>query len=453
MSARCASVRAEVVAALVGAVVALAVFIPGALPALAAPVAAPAAATGESALVYTVTLDDAVHPITSRFLREAIDRANREGAALLIVKLDTPGGLATSMEEMITAITHSRAPIVVFVHGSKAASAGFFLTIAADVAVMAPGTRIGAAHPVAAMGEIPKDSPMMAKVENDAAAYIRTLATNRGRNASAAERAVRDSVAFTEREALKLGLIDYICSDEGEILKALDGRPIKRFSGQKETLRLSQTRIVALDMPASERFLSMLANPALAALLLFVGMVGLYVEFTHPGLIAPGLVGGVCLLLFMLSTQILPINWVGVALVVLGLVMFVLEIKVVSHGALTAGGIACLIVGSLLLFRNAPELPGVRAARLIIVGIAAAAAVLMGFLTLLVTRVWRRAPTTGTNGMLSERGTALTDIDPEGRVFVHGEYWNARASRPVPKGAKVVVRGVQDLVLEVEEVR
>jgi membrane-bound serine protease (ClpP class) len=415
--------------------------------------AAPAAAAGDPALVYTVTLDDAVHPITARFLGEAIERANREGAALLIVRLDTPGGLSTSMEEMITAITHSRAPVVVFVHGSKAASAGFFLTISADVAVMAPGTRIGAAHPVAAMGEIPKDSPMMAKVENDAAAYVRSLAANRGRNGTAAEKAVRESSAFTEQEALKLGLIDLVCRDEGEILKALDGRPIRRFSGEKETLRLAHTRLVALDMTRAERFMSMLANPALAALLLFIGMLGLYVEFTHPGLIAPGLIGGVCLLLFMLSTQILPINWVGVALVVLGLVMFALEIKIVSHGALTAGGIACLILGSLLLFRSAPDLPGVRAARLVIVAIAASAGVLMAILTVLVTRVWGRKPTTGAKGLLAEQGTALTDIDPEGRVFVHGEYWNARAGRPVPKGARVVVTGVRDLMLEVEEVR
>jgi membrane-bound serine protease (ClpP class) len=449
MSARCARGRAAWIAA------ALALLAGGAGPAAAAG-AAPAAPAGrpeEPAPVYTVTLDDAVHPITARFLRESIDRANREGAALLIVRLDTPGGLATSMEEMITAITHSRAPVAVFVHGSKAASAGFFLTVAADVAVMAPGTRIGAAHPVAAMGEIPKDSPMLAKVENDAAAYIRSLAANRGRNAEAAERAVRESSAFTEREALKLGLVDLICSDEGEILKALDGRTIKRFNGRRETLRLARTRMVTLDMTASERFLSMLANPALAALLLFIGMLGLYVEFTHPGLIAPGLVGGVCLLLFMLSTQILPINWVGVALIALGLAMFVLEIKIVSHGALTVGGIACLIVGSLLLFRSAPDLPGARAARLIVVAIAAAAAVLMGMLTLLVTRVWRRKPATGASGLVAEQGTALTDIDPDGRVFVHGEYWNARASRPVPKGARVVVTGVRDLVLEVEEIR
>ncbi|HYV86603.1 MAG TPA: nodulation protein NfeD [Patescibacteria group bacterium] len=419
----------------------------------AAPGAADAAGGDRAALVYTVTIDDAIHPITARFLKESIDRANRDGAALLILRLDTPGGLMSSMEEMITAITHSRTPVVVFVHGSKAASAGFFLTIAADVAVMAPGTRIGAAHPVAAMGEIPKDSPMMAKIENDAAAYARSLATNRGRNAVEAEKAVRASSSFTEKEALKLGLIDLICDDESDILKRLDGRTVKRFTGPSETLHLANLRIVSLDMSGSEKFLSLLASPALSALLLFVGVLGLYVEFTHPGLIGPGVAGGVALLLFMLSTQILPINWVGVGLIVLGLVMFLLELKVVSHGALTAGGIVCLIVGGMILFHDAPDLPGVRAARLLIVAVAASAAVIMAALTTLVLRVWRLRPMTGSSGLLDEMGTALTDVDPEGRVFVHGESWNARARAPVHKGARVRVVGVHDLSVDVEEIR
>jgi membrane-bound serine protease (ClpP class) len=406
-----------------------------------------------ASLVYTVTIDDAIHPISARYLKESIERANHDDAALLILRLDTPGGLMSSMEEMVTAITHSRTPIVVYVNGSKAASAGFFLTIAADVAVMAPGTRIGAAHPVAAMGEIPKDSPMMAKVENDAAAYARSLANNRGRNAVEAEKAVRESSSFTEKEALKLGLIDLICDDEGDILRKLDGRTVKRFTGPSETLHLASTRVVSLDMSGSEKFLSLLANPALSALLLFVGMLGLYVEFTHPGLIGPGVAGGVALLLFMLSTQILPINWVGVCLIVLGLVMFLLELKVVSHGALTAGGIASLVVGGMILFHDAPDLPGVRAARLLILALAASAAVIMASLTWLILRVWRLRPTTGASGLLDEQGTALTDVDPEGRVFVHGESWNARARAPVHKGARVRVIGVHDLSVDVEEIR
>ena len=410
-------------------------------------------APASTATVFTVTLEDAIHPITARFLKDAIDRANHENAALLIIRLDTPGGLASSMEECITAITHSRVPVVVFVHGSKAASAGFFITLAADVAVMAPGTRIGAAHPVAAIGDIPKDSPMMSKLENDAAAYIRSIATNRGRNPKEAEKAVRESSAYTEQEALKLGLIDMVCNDEGEILSRLDGRTVKRFQGGTETLHLAHARIESLDMSGSERFLSLLANPALSALLLFLGVLGLYVEITHPGLIAPGLVGGVCLLLFMLSTQILPVNWVGVGLIVLGLVMFLLEIKVVSHGALTAGGIACLVVGGMLLYRKAPGMPGFQTARLLIIAVAVSAAVIMGSLTLLISRVLRRQPATGASGLLSEVGTALTDLDPEGSVFVHGEYWTARARAPVRKGARVRVAAVNGMLLEVEEVR
>ncbi len=425
-----------------------------ALPVLAASLLLAAAAPppADETLVYSVTLDDAIHPISARYLREAIDKANAARAGLLIINLDTPGGLSTSMEEMIRAVTGSRVPVVVFVNGSKAASAGFFLTISADVAVMAPGTRMGAAHPVAIGAEVPKDSVMNDKIENDAAAYARSLATNRGRNARAAEEAVRKSSSFTEREALKLGLIDYICHDEGEILKVLDGKTIRRFDGRRETLRLSRVRLVSLDMTARERFLSMLANPTLAAFLLFIGIIGLYVEFTHPGLIAPGLVGGVCLLLFALSTQMLPVNWVGVSLVILGIVMFLLELKVPSYGTLTLGGIACLVLGSLMLFRAPQGTEPLRVARWAIVSIGGTAALLMAILTTLVARVWRRRPTTGAAGLVAEEGTALTDIGSEGRVFVHGEYWNARSPRAIPKGARVRVVRVRDLLLDVEEI-
>jgi membrane-bound serine protease (ClpP class) len=414
--------------------------------------AAGAAEELDIALIYTITLDDAIHPITARFLTGAIDEANDNDARLLIISLDTPGGLMSSMEEMIEAITGSRVPVVVFVDGSKAASAGFFITIASDVAVMAPGTRFGAAHPVAVMGDMPEDSPMMSKVENDAAAYARTLAENRGRNPEAAEKAVRESTSYTEKEALELGLIDYIANDEGEILSLLDGTEIDRFDGSTETLHLSPARMLSLDMSSSERFLSVLASPALAALLLMVGILGLYIEFTHPGLIAPGLIGGICLLLFALATQVLPVNWVGIALVVLGLVMFVLELQIPSYGFLTLGGIGCLILGSLLLFRDAPEMPGMAGARWVILSIAASAAVLMGILTTLVARVWRRRAATGLSGLVSEEGTALTDLDPNGRVFVHGEYWNARAAQPIQKGARVRVTGARNLQLEVKEI-
>jgi membrane-bound serine protease (ClpP class) len=418
----------------------------------ASPGGGPDAATETPATVYVVTLDDAIQPISARYFEGALERATAGHAVLLIVRLDTPGGSVDSMESMVTAITHAPFPVVVFVHGAKAASAGFFLTIAADVAVMAPGTRIGAAHPVLSTGDLPKDSPMAAKIENDLAAYIRTIAENRHRNVAAAEKAVRESLSYTEKEALDLHLIDFVARDEDEILAHLDGRKIRRFQGEEVTLALARTRITSLDMTASERFLSLLANPALAALLLFAGLVGIYVEVTHPGLIAPGLGGALCLLLFLLSTPILPVNWVGVGLIALGVLMFVLELKVMSHGALTAGGILCLVIGGMLLFPAAPDVPGMRVARSAIFAVALSAALVMATLTWLVRRVAGRRAVTGASGLLLEQGTAITDLDPEGRVFIHGEYWNAHARRTVPRGAQVRVAAVNGLLLEVEEV-
>lgn len=409
---------------------------------------APAAAT-----VFSVTLEEAIHPITAAYFKEAVERANREGAALIILKLDTPGGLVSSTEDMIRAITSSRVPVVVYVFGSKAASAGFFLTIAADVAVMAPGTRIGAAHPVLSIGEVPKDSPMAAKIENDIAAYARTLATNRGRNARAAEEAVRQSRAFTEREALHAGLIDLVAVNEAEILRVLDGRVIKRFDGSRQTLDLKRIQITSLDMSTRERFLSFLADPTVALFLLLIGAVGLYIEFTHPGLIAPGLIGGVCLLLFALATQVLPINWVGVALILLGVVMFLLEIKVTSYGLLTIGGIGCLILGSLMLFRAGEGgVQEVRVAWWAVGSIAGSAGIIMASLTGLVIRSHRQKPVTGSAGLVGEVGSALTELNPEGRVFVHGEDWKARAARTIARGARVRVVAVRDLSLDVEEI-
>ncbi|HXH27959.1 MAG TPA: nodulation protein NfeD, partial [Candidatus Polarisedimenticolia bacterium] len=430
-----------------------------ALPAAVLLLGAAPAAPQQEALVYRASLDAAIMPVTASFLESSLKTANDAGARLFILELDTPGGLVTSMEGMVRAITSSRAPVVVFVNGSKAASAGFFITIAADVAVMAPGTRIGAAHPVLAVGEIPKDSPMNAKIENDIAAYARSLASNRGRNAKAAEEAVRKSSAYTEREALKIGLIDFICKDDAEILKKLDGRTIKRFDGRSETLHLAPWRIVTLSMSRRERALMLLADPTLALILLLIGIIGLYVEFTHPGLIAPGLVGAISLLLFALSTQLLPLNWVGLALVALGITMFVLEIKVPSYGLLTLGGIVCLILGSLVLFKQPPSIPnvpqapdGFGVARWAIASLAGTAGLIMAILTTLVARSHRRRPTTGSVGLVAEEGEALTDLDPIGRVFVHGEYWNARARTPIRKGARVRVVAVRDLLLDVEEV-
>src|SRR5437867_3072076 len=314
--------------------------------------------------ILTLEVADAIQPVTAQYVVNSLREAKQLGCDLIILKLDTPGGLLSSTETIVRAITGSPVPVVVFVSGTHAASAGFFITIAADVAVMAPGTRFGAAHPVLAVGDVPKDSPMMAKIENDLAAYARSLATNRRRNEKEAELAVRKSSAFTEREALKLHLIDYVCRDENDIITTLDGKTIRRFDGRAQTLHLTRARIQSLDMSLRDRLLRHLADPTMALLLLFVGIVGLYIEFTHPGMIAPGVVGAICLLLFALVSQILPMNWGGVALVVAGIIMFLLELKVPSYGTLTAGGIVCLVLGALVLFKSQPGTPQMGMARL-----------------------------------------------------------------------------------------
>jgi len=437
---------------LLGGLAALAVVATSGLPATAASSDRPSS----ESVVYSVTLDDALFPITAGYLKDSLAKANAAGADLFILKLDTPGGLVSSVEEMVKDITSSKAPVVVFVNGSKAASGGFFLTIAADVAVMAPGTRIGAAHPVLIPivptgGNPGADSTLMKKEENDLAAYARSLASNRGRNEKVAEEIVRKSSSFTEREALKLHLIDYVCKDENEILSLLDGKSIRRFDGRTEVLRLPRVRVVSVDMSTRERILGTLADPTLAILLLFAGIVGLYVEFTHPGMIAPGVIGAICLILFALAAQILPMNWIGVSLVVAGIVMFLLELKLPSYGTLTLGGVICLVLGALMLFKSQPGMPAYDAAIGSILAIAGSAALIMAILTTLVVRVSRRRPTTGSAGLIGELGTALTDVGREGRVFVHGESWSARAARPISKGAQVRVTRVQDLMLDVEE--
>lgn len=415
---------------------------------------APASASGPK--VLSLDLADNIQPITAQYVIDSLRRARLEGFDLIILRLDTPGGLLSSTQDIVKAITDSRVPVVVFVSGTQAASAGFFITIAADVAVMAPGTRFGAAHPVTLFGgeerKKPGGSTMVEKVENDAAAWIRTLAQNRGRNVVLAEEAVRKSRAFTEKEALKSHLIDYVCGDERAILGVLDGKTIRRFNGQQQTLRLAGAEIRRLSMSARERFLSWIADPNILILLLIAGFLGLYVEFTHPGLIFPGVIGAVCLLCFAYATRIIPIDYAGLLLILLGITLFILEIKVTSYGMLTLGGIACLVLGSLMLFRR-PEALGLNVPLWTVGSVALSAALIMAFLTHRVVEAHRQRVTTGAEGLLGEIGEALSDLDPEGKVFVHGEYWNARSQSRIDRGSRVKVVGVQGMMLEVEEIR
>lgn len=415
----------------------------------------PVPAEASSPQVLSLELFDAIQPVTAQYVKASLREAQRRNATLIILSLDTPGGLVRSTQEIVKAITTSTVPVVVFVSGSHAASAGFFITLAADVAVMAPGTRFGAAHPVglfqAGDGKDGEDT-MERKVENDLAAWIRTLAQNRGRNVSLAEEAVRSSRAFTEKEALSGGLIDFVLADQASILATLDGKTVRRFNGATTVLHLKGATVQAYRMSARDRFLSRIADPEYVLFLLILGVLGLYVEFTHPGMIFPGVLGALCLLCFAAAVQILPINYVGLLLVVLGVVLFLLELKITSHGVLTAGGIASLLLGVLMLFRRR-EAEGLEVPLLSAGAIALAAALLMAFLTHRVLWAHRQHVTTGAEGLVGARGEAMSDLNPSGRVFVHGESWSATSPAPVERGKQVKVLRVQGMILEVEELR
>jgi membrane-bound serine protease (ClpP class) len=408
-------------------------------------------------LVHVVTVRDAIHPVSAGYIARALREAGARDVALIVLKLETPGGLVSSTEEIIEAIKGSKPPVAVFVHSSKAASAGFLIALASDFAAMAPGTRIGAAHPVGLLGdggqkdkkEGDAERPVMqAKIENDLAALARTLAQNRGRNVAAAEAAVRRSVSYTEREALEQRLIEAICGDLDELLRVLDGRELRRFDGRRHRLALSGAQRLEVPMNLKERVLSVIANPTLALALLALGVLGVYVEFTHPGAVLPGVVGAVCLLLFAFATQILPVNVMGLLLILASLVMFILEVSVTSYGMLALTGVALLVLGSLMLF-NTP-IPEMRVPLAAVLPIAAAVGGVAVLVLRFALRAQRARVATGREGLVGELGRALEDLAPRGKVFVHGETWDARSRRPARQGQRVRVLALEGMELEVE---
>jgi membrane-bound serine protease (ClpP class) len=412
----------------------------------------PAFARDNAPLVIVANVDALIHPVSAEFMVEAMDRADAEGAALLVFMLETPGGLVDSTRTIVTRMLAAKTPVVVFVapSGARAASAGFLITIAADVAAMAPGTHIGAAHPVSGQGE-KMDETMSKKTASDVAAFARTLANGRGRNIEWAEQAVNESRAFTEREALNAEppLIDLIASDVPDLLKQLDGWVIKRFDGHTETLWTAGARIEPLEMSARQQGLSALAHPNIAYILLTLGVLGLTIELWSPGAVLPGVVGGICLLLAFFTFQVLPVNYVGVLLILFGLALLVLEIKVASFGLLGAGGIVSLVLGSMILI-DAPT-PELRVSLSLIIPVVVALSAIMLFLVRLAVTAQRRPPVTGASGMLETPGTVLAAIPAGGvgRVSAHGEIWSARAPEAIAVGEHVVVMGVDGLVLTV----
>jgi membrane-bound serine protease (ClpP class) len=399
-----------------------------------------------------IEIDGIIHPVVTEYVRHAIAEADRAGAAILVITLRTPGGLVDSTRDINTAIIGAKTPVAVFVgpSGGRAASAGFLITIAADVAAMAPGTHIGAAHPVAGDGQ-KLDEVMAKKMASDVAGYARTLAAQRKRNVDFVEQAVTESRTYTEQEAVAAQppLIDLIASDVPDLLRKLDGRTITRFDGQTATLRTGGATTRVVRMTWSQRVLSALAHPQIAYLLLMLGTLGLTVELWSPGAILPGVAGGICLLLAFFAFQVLPVSSAGMLLILFGLVLLVLEVKVTSFGLLAVGGIISLLLGSMMLVDS--PLPELQIGLRVIVPVTLALAAIVLFLVRLAVAAQRTRAVTGDVGMLNEVGRALTSIDAGGvgRVQAHGEIWTATANEPISAGDIVRVVGVKGLLLTV----
>lgn len=400
--------------------------------------------------VLHLRLDSIIHPLAADFLVESLEEAEATGAEAVILELNTPGGLLTSTRKMFSAMLACDVPVVVWVapSGSQAASAGFFLLMAADVAAMAPGSNAGAAHPVAGQGQ-DIEGTLGEKVEQDAAATIRSLAARAGRNVELAEAAVIESRSFSAEEALAAGLVDLLASDMPELLAALDGRVVEREGKPARTLATSASAVRTIEMSALERFLSIIADPNIAYILLTLGGLGLYFEFANPGAILPGVIGAICLVLAFFALSVLPINYAGVALLVLAAFFFLAEIKITSYGILSLAGVVSLVLGSLMLFKGADMDPAIRVGLDVILSSTAVIVVVVGFLTFMVVRAHGRQVRTGAEGLVREVGVARTDLAPVGRVFVHGELWRAESETPVARGAEVEVVAVEGLRLRV----
>jgi len=400
--------------------------------------------------VIVVDVDGVVHPITAEIAGSAIEQAKAEHAALLIVRLNTPGGLMDAMRETIEKIVSSPIPVVTYVapSGGRAASAGFFILESADVAAMAPGTNTGAAHPVA-MG-VEMDAVMTQKVVNDAAAYLRSICAKRGRNSALAETAVRESKSFTEREALDQHLVELIEPSEEQLVAALDGRTITRFDGRSETLHTAGAAIEVYQKSLRQKIISAIADPNIALVLLVFGALCVYIEFSSPGLIAPGVIGAILVLLGLSAISVLPINWLGAALLILAFALFVLEAKFASHGVLGTGGAVAMVLGAVMLVDS--PFPEMRVHWATAIALALPFSAITVFLLSLVMRSRRNKVETGPEGMIGETGAAVTELAPAGKVFVRGEYWDAVSLSPAGAGARVRVTAIDKLKLTVEPV-
>ena len=409
------------------------------------------AALASGPRVRLVEFEAVVNPVTAHRIIRAIDDAEAEGDDLVLIQLDTPGGLVDSMEKIVKRMLAAKVPVVVWVgpSGARAASAGFFILIAADVAVMAPGTRTGAASTVILGGENTEDNILLKKANEDSAALIRSIAKHRNRNVEACESAVMEAKAYEEMVALERGLIDFVAKDRTELLQLLDAREIRRFDGTTVTVRTEGATFVSSQFPWRQKFMEALSHPIVAYLLFLGGVFGIYVEFSHPGAVFPGVVGALCLLMFALAAQALPVSAVGILLVVLSIVMFVLEVKVTSFGMLTVGGVICLMLGSAILIDG--PIPELRVPLQLVLPLSLALAAACAFAVRLVFKAQQDRVGTGVEGMTGETGTVTETLDPAGKVFVHGEIWNAAsAAGTIAQGGRVRVVRVDEMQLTVE---
>jgi membrane-bound serine protease (ClpP class) len=398
----------------------------------------------------TITVHATITPPIAEYVVQSIDASAKAGSDGLIILLDTPGGLDLAMRDIAKAILNSAIPVVVYVHpsGARAASAGVIITISAHVAAMTPGTNIGAAHPVG-LGIGGGDKTMMKKVENDAVAYVRGIADKRGRNADWVEKSVRKSESVTAAEALKLKVIDFVAPDLNSLLKQMDGKEVTVSSG-KRIIETKNAVINEKKMGARQRVLAAISDPNIAYILLLVGLAGLYFELAHPGVILPGIIGGISLIMAFFALQTLPVNYAGILLILFGIILFIAEIKVISHGLLTVGGIISLVLGSLLLFES-PD-PALRVSWSVMIPVLTIICLFFAGVIALVLKAQMRRRRTGKEGMAGEEGKALTDIYETGTALIKGEYWNASSDKRIEAGRGVRVIKVEGLKIKVEEI-
>ncbi len=399
--------------------------------------------------VYLLKVNEIINPASAGYIVKGIDKAEQDGASCVVIQLDTPGGLMESMRSIVKRILTAKIPVIVYVApgGSRAGSAGVFITLAGHIAAMAPGTNIGAAHPVQ-MGEKEISKEMEGKILNDTVAYIKTIAKQRGRNEQWAERAVRESVSVKEDEALKLDVIDLVSPSLEDLLSRIDGRQIEISSGNVIALKAKGLEIKTLKMSFRDQLLSIISNPNIAYILLMLGIYGLFFELANPGVILPGVIGGICLILAFFSLQMLPINYAGIALILLGIILFIAEVKITSYGLLSVAGVISLLLGSIMLIDSPAEFLRISFVKFILPVVLMSAAFFL-FALIMVVRGQRRRPTTGREGLVEKKGIATIDLNPEGVVEIRGELWNAVAEEKIKAGEKIQVVGMEGMKVKV----